>query len=198
MTVEPNPSNPKILEIAFGDGVYPVTEITHPEPPSWMYDRMQASQEWKRLQGLQESWDRTDIYYLYPAKIQPQIGQYGGDVGIDIHADLEAPMTLIPGDGAFIWGGFQLQFPRGYFGMVVGRSSLNRKGLMVMTGVIDTGYTGLVGAEVRNISCDTMYINPMDRIAQLLVLPAVYPLLLGVDTFEPTDRGHAGWGSSGR
>ena len=139
------------------------------------------------------------VDYLIGATRPPTPGKYMGDVGLDIAADLgeDQSVMLLPGQGTFVWGGFQVQLPDGYFALVLPRSSSNAAGLMVLTGVIDNGYTGRIGCQVYNITCDPITIQNGQRIAQLVLLPAVRPVPLPVGMFTPTDRGHAGWGSSG-
>ena len=139
-----------------------------------------------------------DIYYKTGAKYPPHPGIYDGDIGIDIYADLDEPVNLLPLHGTFIDGGFEVAFGRGWAGLVVPRSSSNRKGLLVMTGVIDNGFAGVIGAEVRNISPDPMIIAPGDRIAQLILIAAFRPTPQAVVTLPTTDRGSNGWGSSGK
>ncbi len=129
---------------------------------------------------------------------RPKPGKYPGDVGIDLHADIDKKIILPPLHGQFIWSGFQIQCTPGWFGLVIGRSSMNRKGFHVPAGIIDTGYAGPLGAEVRNISHESQVINPGDRIAQFILIPASNPVPIFVDQFEPTERSNRGWGSSGK
>lgn len=140
-----------------------------------------------------------EVWYQAGDPSVPKPGNYKGDIGIDIPAArLEAPVTILPGHGLFVWGGFRIQFPDGYAGLVFGRSSGNARGLIVPTGVIDNGYTGEIGAQLHNITCDPIVIHPGDRVAQMVLIPAVQPLPIPILELEKTDRADAGWGSSGR
>ncbi len=96
----------------------------------------------------------------------------------------------------FIPGGYAIQFHNGWFGMVTGRSKNNRRGIIVPTGIIDTGYTGIIGAELINTSPNVYSIEPGERIAQLILLPGFTPKPIPVERFAPTERGNQGWGSS--
>lgn len=137
------------------------------------------------------------INHLQTDPSPPKPGKYAGDIGIDIRAQIEEPATILPGHGLFVWGGFHIEFPPGYAGLVLGRSSMNRNGLLVMTGVIDSGYTGEIGAQLHNITCDPVTIKPDQAIAQLVIIPAIHPVPVPVAAFEATERGAQGWGSSG-
>ena len=143
--------------------------------------------------------NEVEIHYLEGAKYPPTPGKYDGDIGLDIYAAIERPILLAPGVGAFISGGFRVQFGRGWAGLVLPRSSMNRKGLLVMTGVIDNGYNGEIGAEVRNPHPhEGILIQPGDRIAQLVIIAAFRPVPLEVNVFRETERGTNGFGSSGQ
>lgn len=135
--------------------------------------------------------------YLADDLVRPLQGRYEGDIGIDIEARLDRDHIILPGHGLFVWGGFHVQFPDGYAGLVLGRSSMNRIGLQVLTGVIDNGYTGEIGAQLHNITCDPIVVAPRQRVAQLVMIPAVRPIPAPVVTFRDTDRADQGWGSSG-
>lgn len=139
---------------------------------------------------------KVTVYYK-AKRFEPQNGKYEGDVGIDIQADINQSAIILPGHGMWIPGGFDIQFGSGWMGLVLPRSSTNRMGLLVFTGVIDNGYAGNIGAQVQNVTYDPIVIEPAQRIAQLVVLPGWSPDLVPVARFRPTDRGDAGWGSSG-
>ena len=136
------------------------------------------------------------VKILKGATHPPTPGRYEGDVGLDIYCALPEHITLMPGESVFIPGGFRMQFERGWAGLVLPRSSSNRAGLHVHTGVIDSGYTGEIGAEVRNIGLEARRIEPNDRIAQLVLIPAFHPVPLEVEQFQVTDRGTNGFGST--
>lgn len=139
-----------------------------------------------------------EVRYLDTAVYPPKEPAHSGDIGLDIRADIEVPIALLPGQGTFISGGFQMEFGRGWAGLILPRSSSNRRGLHVCIGVIDNGYTGVIGAEIRNIHpSDTLAIRPGDRIAQLVIIAAFRPVPKPVHKLRETDRGEQGWGSTG-
>lgn len=139
---------------------------------------------------------KVTIYYK-AGRFEPKPGKYEGDVGIDIQADINQSAIILPGAGMWMPGGFDIQFSSGWMGLVLPRSSTNRLGLLVFTGVIDNGYAGNIGAQVQNVTCDPIVIEPGQRIAQLVIVPGWSPDLVPVAQFRPTDRGSNGWGSSG-
>lgn len=139
----------------------------------------------------------TPLFYLSDSPIPPKPGKYPGDVGIDLAVDIPERRAILPGHGQFLPAGFQAQLPYGHCALVLPRSSTNQAGLLVMTGVIDTGYSGVIGMQVHNITCDPIWIEPGQRLAQLVLFEGVYPSPVPVARFNPTDRGANGWGSSG-
>jgi dUTP pyrophosphatase len=145
--------------------------------------------------------EKTLPYKPYPdlpTTEHPVLNHYSGDVGLDIAADLTEPYHCPPHWGRFIPGSFRVDIPDGYFGLVVGRSSSNTRGLLIPPAIIDNGYQGVIGAQIWNISGTYITVEPGDRIAQLVLLPAVRPVPLLVEEFSPTDRGDNGWGSTGK
>lgn len=123
---------------------------------------------------------------------------YGGDAGFDMYTIEE---TLIPaGEFVDVPVGISVQFPERVWGMIVGRSSTVRKlDLLVTPGVIDTGYRGPLFAGVRSLRDDDYLVKKGERLAQILPFPNVAMSLhaVPVDVLSPSDRGEAGFGSSG-
>lgn len=139
----------------------------------------------------------VQVDWLVGAEYVPMETKHKGDVGLDIPAILECDrLVLAPGEGRFIPGGFRVQFQSGWAGLILPRSSSNRMGLHIYTGVIDNGYNGELGTEVRNISNQSLLINNGDRISQLVLIPAFRPIPVPVLNFRETDRGDKGFGSS--
>ncbi len=93
--------------------------------------------------------------------------------------------------------GIAVAIPDGYVGLICDRSSLGAKGLKVMGGVIDSGYRGEIIVALANATPHTQYLNPGDRIAQLLLIPVALPIAVRVDSLEETQRGSGGFGSTG-
>lgn len=119
------------------------------------------------------------------------------DAGLDLYAVYGA--TIQPGDSASFDTGVCIQLPKNTFGKIESRSGLNVKhGVVCCGGVIDSGYTGSIVVKLYNLS-DTPYrINAGDRIAQLIILPYVIVDLEETDELAKSDRGAAGFGSSGK
>lgn len=131
---------------------------------------------------------------------------HAGDAGFDLVYSGDAPLTIVPGTIRQIPAKIHMNWPNDppVWGLLMGRSSSNRKNLIVYPSVIDTGYTGDLFAVVHNLNEVTPHtIQPGDRIAQIIPLPnlaAGLPLrrVESVDDFDtPDNRGEAGFGSSG-
>ena len=124
------------------------------------------------------------------------------DAGFDLHClpKNDSPYAEIaPGKSALVGTGIAVFIQEGYFGYIRSRSGLASKShLEVGAGVVDSGYTGEVQVLLRNHGDRIQYIIAGDRIAQMLILPVPEVTLVEVDSFEETDRGEGGFGSSGR
>jgi len=83
--------------------------------------------------------------------------------------------------------------------MVLPRSGMGTKGLILANtiGLIDSDYQGEIILSVWNRSSDPIRINSMDRIAQLIIVPVIQPVFNFVESFEQTERGSNGFGSTG-
>ncbi|WKW85448.1 deoxyuridine triphosphatase [Microbacterium phage Milani] len=127
------------------------------------------------------------------------IRAHSDDAGFDLYVARE---TVIPAHGfADVPSGVSVQLPNGYWGMLTGRSSTIRKrGLLVVQGIIDTGYTGELFSAVWNLTSESVTVEEGDRIAQLIILPnsTANSVLRRTDALGDTTRGGAGFGSSGR
>lgn len=127
------------------------------------------------------------------------IRAHSDDAGFDLFVSRE---TLVPAHGfADVPSGVSVQLPNGYWGMLTGRSSTIRKrGLLVVQGIIDTGYTGELFSAVWNLTDKAVVLEEGERVAQLIVLPnsTANSVLRRTDALGDTTRGGAGFGSSGR
>jgi dUTP pyrophosphatase len=94
--------------------------------------------------------------------------------------------------------GVHVQIPFGYVGFVKSKSGLNVKFGLTGEGVIDSGYTGSIVVKLYNHTAKKYEFKKGDKIAQLVLLPIISPDLELVDSFEETERGNGGFGSSGR
>ncbi|WP_088340026.1 dUTP diphosphatase [Robiginitalea sediminis] len=121
--------------------------------------------------------------------------------GMDLRAQLEAPVALAPLERAIIPTGLFIELPEGYEAQVRPRSGLAAKqGLTVLNspGTIDADYRGEIGVILVNLSKETVTISQGDRIAQMVVAP--YTRISWEDTqaLTETERGAGGFGSTGR
>jgi dUTP pyrophosphatase len=119
---------------------------------------------------------------------------YRDDAGWDLYA-LE-DVWLEQGVQVAMNVGLSVAIPRGHVGFIMGRSSMNKRGIVCHTGVIDCGYTGELGVLLTSTRGNEV-IRQGDRIAQLVVVP-IYPFEIEeVTELAPSDRGEGGFGSSG-
>lgn len=125
-----------------------------------------------------------------------------GSAGVDLRAMLDAPLELAPGASALVPTGMALHLADpGLCALIVPRSGLGHRHGLVLgngTGVIDSDYQGPLLVSCWNRAAEAFTIQPGDRIAQLLVVPVIRPVFELVEAFEPSARGAAGFGSSGR
>jgi dUTP pyrophosphatase len=124
-----------------------------------------------------------------------------GAAGMDLHASLQAPRTLQPGERAAIPTGIALALPAGYEGQVRPRSGLSSKhGVTVVNapGTVDEDYRGEVHVLLVNLGQEPYTVQPKDRIAQLVVAPVTRVRVLQVSELGATARGGGGFGSTGR
>ena len=104
---------------------------------------------------------------------------------------------LIPLETKIVSTGIALEIPEGYEGIVRGRSGLSAEGLLVHTGTIESEYRGDIGVIITNTSNKVQLIQAGSRIAQFTIKPVVQIDLIETIELTPTERGTAGYGSSG-
>ena len=125
-----------------------------------------------------------------------------GAAGLDLRACIEAPVTIAPGDTHLVSTGMAIHIADpGYAAVILPRSGLGHKHGIVLgnlVGLIDSDYQGPLMVSCWNRGHEAFTVNPLDRIAQLVVLPVVQAEFRVVDTFEASARGEGGFGSSGR
>jgi len=125
-----------------------------------------------------------------------------GAAGLDLRACIEAPLTLQPGDSQLVHSGIAIHVADpGYAAVVLPRSGLGSKHGIVLgnlVGLIDSDYQGEVLVSVWNRGRASFIIQPLDRIAQLLVVPVMQVELEVVEEFAESSRGVGGFGSTGR
>ena len=125
-----------------------------------------------------------------------------GAAGLDLRACIDLPLTLAPGDSELVPSGIAIHLDDpGLAAVVLPRSGLGaRHGIVLgnLVGLIDSDYQGQVLVSVWNRGRESFTIQPMDRIAQLAVIPVVQVELHIVQEFAASERGAAGFGSTGR
>ena len=127
--------------------------------------------------------------------------QTPGAAGLDLAAAIAEPIKIKPLARALVPTGIAIALPPEFEGQVRPRSGLAMKhGLTVLNapGTIDSDYRGELKVLLVNISDKTVVIEPLERIAQLIVSPVAKAELTWVAELEATDRGAGGYGSTGR
>ncbi|HEX3455403.1 MAG TPA: dUTP diphosphatase [Gaiellaceae bacterium] len=124
---------------------------------------------------------------------------YPGDAGLDLVACER--VTLEPGSRAVVSTGIAVAIPDGHAGLVVPRSGLAARhgiGIVNAPGLVDAGYRGEVRVVLVNTDrSESFVVEPGMRIAQLVVVPVALAAPVEVDELPETERGVAGFGSSG-
>lgn len=137
---------------------------------------------------------------LSPNAILPTYGSAEA-AGADLYACLDAEVTVLPGETAWISTGIALEVPKGCAGLIYARSSLGvKRGLAPANkvGVIDSDYRGEIRVVLLNHSNQPQTVQPGERIAQLVITPVLTPEYILADELTDTDRGAGGFGSTGK
>ena len=125
-----------------------------------------------------------------------------GSAGLDLRACLQAPEQLPPGSTLLVPTGMAIHLSDpGLAAMVLPRSGLGHKHGIVLgnlVGLIDSDYQGEIMVSLWNRGKDTFTINPLDRIAQLVVVPVLQVGFNVVADFAASHRGEGGFGSTGQ
>ncbi|MCR4998780.1 MAG: dUTP diphosphatase [Lachnospiraceae bacterium] len=133
------------------------------------------------------------------AKVPERGSDYAA--GYDLFADLDAPVTIEPGETKMIGTGIAIAVPAGYFGGIFARSGLSSKeGLRPANcvGVVDADYRGEVKVALHNDSNVVRTVEPSQKVAQLVVVPFLAVEFDTVDELDDTERGAGGFGSTGK
>ncbi len=135
-------------------------------------------------------------------KQHPPAYATAGSAGIDLRACIEAPIDLAPSQTMLIPSGMAIHIAQAHLAaMVLPRSGLGHKHGIVLgnlVGLIDSDYQGQVLISVWNRSHASFTINPMERIAQLVFVPVVQAQFNIVESFDASERGEGGFGSTGK
>ena len=144
-----------------------------------------------------------DLKILDP-RIAEQLPAYAtpGSAGLDLRACIDAPVVIAPGQAQLIPTGVAIHIgDPGLAAMLLPRSGLGHKHGSVLgnlVGLIDSDYQGPLMVSCWNRSAAAFTIAPMERIAQLVIVPVVQAAFRVVDEFGASDRGVNGFGSTGR
>lgn len=137
-------------------------------------------------------------------RMAEQIPSYAtpGSAGLDLRACLDAPVVLEPGQTTLIPTGLAIHIgDAGLAALILPRSGLGHKHGIVLgnlVGLIDSDYQGQLMVSCWNRGMSTFTINPMERIAQLVIVPVVQAKFRRVDDFDASHRGEGGFGSTGK
>lgn len=137
-------------------------------------------------------------------RMREQLPAYAttGSAGLDLRACLDEPLTLKPGETALVPTGLAIHVgDPGYAALILPRSGLGHKHGIVLgnlVGLIDSDYQGQLMISTWNRGATTFVLNPMERLAQLVIVPVVQAEFNIVDDFEESARGAGGFGSTGK
>lgn len=137
-------------------------------------------------------------------RVRGQLPAYatGGSAGLDLRACIDEPLTLRPGDSSLVPTGLAIHLgDPALAAIIIPRSGLGHKHGIVLgnlVGLIDSDYQGQLMVSCWNRGRDPFVVNPMERIAQLVVVPVVQVELNVVASFEESPRGAGGFGSTGK
>jgi dUTP pyrophosphatase len=144
-----------------------------------------------------------DVKILDP-RMNGQLPAYGtpGSAGLDLRACIDAPLTLEPGQTVLVPTGLAIHLADpGYAAMILPRSGLGHKSGIVLgnlVGLIDSDYQGQLMVSTWNRSHAAFLLSPMDRLAQLVIVPVLQVGFNVVEEFESSERGAGGFGSTGK
>lgn len=145
---------------------------------------------------------KIDVRILDP-RIAQQMPAYAtpGSAGLDLRACLDAPLTLAPNAWQLVPTGIAMHLADpGYAALILPRSGMGHKHGIVLgnlVGLIDSDYQGQLMVSAWNRSPVAFTIEPMERIAQLVIVPVVQAQFNPVDDFVASERGAGGYGSTG-
>ena len=135
-------------------------------------------------------------------RAQPPVYATAGSAGLDLRACIDAPILLQPGQTELIPSGLAIHLADpGLAAMVLPRSGMGHKHGIVLgnlVGLIDSDYQGEILVSLWNRGAAAFTLNPMERIAQLVVVPVVQVAFNVIDDFTQSTRGSGGFGSTGK
>lgn len=124
-----------------------------------------------------------------------------GSAGVDLRALVDETVVINPGDTYLVKTGLAIHIgDPGYAALILPRSGLgHKKGIVLgnLVGLIDSDYQGELMVSVWNRGKESFELKPMERIAQLMVVPVMQPEFNIVESFEASERASGGFGSTG-
>ncbi|MDP1716604.1 MAG: dUTP diphosphatase [Burkholderiales bacterium] len=146
---------------------------------------------------------KIDVKILDP-RLRDQLPHYAtpGSAGLDLRACIDAPITLQPGQAELVPTGMAIHLADpGFAAVVLPRSGLGHKHGIVLgnlVGLIDSDYQGQIFVSTWNRGNTPFVLNPMERLAQLVIVPVLQVGFNIVDDFDASGRGAGGFGSTGK
>jgi len=147
---------------------------------------------------------RTIDVRILDERLRGQLPQYAtpGSAGLDLRACINAPLALAPGQTELIPSGIAIHLAdSGLAAVILPRSGLGHKHGIVLgnlVGLIDSDYQGQIFVSTWNRGSASFTVNPMERLAQLVVVPVVQVGFNVVEDFDTSRRGAGGFGSTGK
>jgi dUTP pyrophosphatase len=147
---------------------------------------------------------RTIDVRILDARLTDNMPAYAtaGSAGLDLRACIDHPIGLKPGQTELVPSGIAIHLAdAGIAAMVLPRSGLGHKHGIVLgnlVGLIDSDYQGQIFVSVWNRGASTFTLNPLERIAQLVIVPVLQVRFNRVDEFNQSARGAGGFGSTGK
>ena len=144
-----------------------------------------------------------DLKILDP-RLHEQMPAYAtpGSAGFDLRACIDAPLTIAPGSTHLIATGIAIHIgDPGYAALILPRSGLGHKHGIVLgnlVGLIDSDYQGQLMVSTWNRGSVDFVLQPMDRLAQLVIVPVLQVGFNVVEQFSQSERGESGFGSTGK
>ncbi|MBC3880664.1 dUTP diphosphatase [Undibacterium sp. LX40W] len=144
-----------------------------------------------------------DLKILDP-RMKDQLPAYGtpGSAGLDLRACIDEAITIQPGETVLIPTGLAIHIgDPGYAAMILPRSGMGHKNGIVLgnlVGLIDSDYQGQLMVSTWNRGQNAFTLNPMERLAQLIIVPVLQVGFNIVEEFGESKRGEGGFGSTGK
>jgi len=141
---------------------------------------------------------------ILDARMKDQLPSYGtpGSAGLDLRACIDAPLMIKPGETVLIPTGLAIHIADpGYAAMILPRSGMGHKHGIVLgnlVGLIDSDYQGQLMVSTWNRGQTEFVLNPMERLAQLIIVPVLQVGFDIVEEFGDSERGEGGFGSTGK